>query len=493
MSLLAIDIDNQQFVSLSTQEATWWKRASKARRAAYIKKHPKSKYANAVKSGKLKIDAPVVNKDADNNKKTKKAKKATDTKAKKTKNAAKAKKPSKKKKKDKKAKRSREVRAQEQAIKQEEDRRTNQLVPIVQNEINDNFKSVTGKVKQIANNLDKNLSEGAKAQVTSFAKPFLEGEFKAKDATEKQRRGMSKMAKVLNTVTEGIIGRERYRSTTKTLGHVLLSLFLGPTNYKEIRQEIEAGKQEYRDSFESTSSIRRKVIADTQFEQSLDIFDDPVEYFDELMNQRLLALSAEPEQEEDEDAQEEQELEPVMRDTIELMIKTYTDWFKQLDINRISEKLARLEAIREMMNDGYKPDPDEVEDLLEPDKDIEIPPEVDMLESDSGATPRISFRVCPKQKRAPIADRTRFDIMYDGRSIGLVRSSKQVKGNGKQRRSWQCCLHEGYNESAFASGRREKEPYTLVNRDRIMLMNPNMMTFDEARLWVKHVLNKDML
>lgn len=491
MSLLAINIEDHSFVSLSAEEANWWKKASPRRREAYIKKHPRSKYAKAVKTGKLKVDAPTEGKkNAVNNKKTKKAK-AGNNKTKKAKTSPKAPKPAKKKKKDKKAKRDRKVRAAQEITKQEEDRRTNMLAPIVQGELNDNFREVTGKRDAIVKNLNNNLSEGAKAEITSAAKPVLEGQFKYKDATPQQQRGFSKIGKVLDTITEGLIGRERYRSTSKTLGHVLLSLFLGPSNYKEIRREIEEGKREYKESFESQSTTRRKRY--NEFEQTLDLFDNPVDYFDMLMQQRMASLSAEDEEEKDEAEDEEEELEPVMRDTVDALIKAYTDWFKQLDVHRISQKLARLEAIREMMDEGYKPDPAEIDELLEDDEEVEIPDEIDMLESESGVRPRITFKVCPKQKRMSHADRTRYDVMYDGRSIGMIRSSPRVEGNGKSRRSWQCCLHEGYNESAFASGKREGEPYTLVNKNRVMLMNPNMMTFQEARIWVKHVLNKDLL
>jgi hypothetical protein len=116
-----------------------------------------------------------------------------------------------------------------------------------------------------------------------------------------------------------------------------------------------------------------------------------------------------------------------------------------------------------------------------------------MFESESKAVPRISFKVCPKQKRLAREERNTFDIMYDNRNIGSLVSDLNIKGNGKARRSWKARLQEGFNETAFISGRHTTQPYTLVNSNRILLMNPIHQTFDECKNWVKHTIHKDFL
>lgn len=488
MSLININV-SQELVSLSNQEADWWKRASKARREAYIKKHPKSKYANAVRSGKLKVDSPTVKPKSKKPAKGKSAKtpksprkSSTRKSTRKTEPKHKATPPPKRPEKEKPVSKSRELRATEAVIDREEKRRATDLTPIIQEEVKDNFRAIREKKDKIVKAVKSKLSPRGGNQIRGFAKKFLGGGFKMKSASDEEKAGARKATKILDSITENLLGRQRYASTGKTVGHVLLSIFMGPTNYKELKDVVGADQPQ----MESNSSVRK----DTEENQWL---SDITQWFDSMVDVRLRSLSAEEEEsEEDEEFEDE---DPKVLDTLDTFIQRYLDWFKQIDINSLSEKVALLQSRYEMIEEGYKPSQEDIDSELEDDEEdeIDIPGELDMLESESGAIPRISFKVCPAQKRTAHADRTRYDVMFSGRQIGQVESDPKINGNGKSRRSWVIKLFEGFNESAYRSGRDSTQPYTVVNSNQVVLLNPIRQTFDECRTWIKHSLVKEML
>jgi hypothetical protein len=82
-----------------------------------------------------------------------------------------------------------------------------------------------------------------------------------------------------------------------------------------------------------------------------------------LVDLRLKSLSDAPEDDAPEDDEPEDD-EPEQLNTLDTLVGSYLKWFKQLDVNLMAEKLAKLEAIHTMKKEGYKPDPSEVEALL---------------------------------------------------------------------------------------------------------------------------------
>lgn len=489
MSLVQIDV-SQGLESLSAEEANWWKKASPARREAYIKKHPKSKYANAVKSGKLKINSPT---DKSPSKKTKAKTTTRKTKASPTK-STKVKAPPKKPEKKEPVPKSRNLRAQESVISEEEQERSKTLAPIVRQDMQQNFSEIKKNKTKIVDAIKNRLSPRGLKQVKSFGKNFLQGKFKFKKASEEEQAGARKATKILDAVSENLIGRQRYNSTGKTVGHILLSMFMGPTNYKELRSVVEEGRQST--GMESTSTSRKQT-EESEFSK------DIMQWFDDLVFYRMASLSAEEEDLEkvfeDELAAEEEEAEEesIVHDTIDKLITSYMDWMNELDFDIISQKIALLQARYEMMEEDWKPTKEAIDSKLEDDEDeeLDIPSELETLDSESASTvtPRISFRVCPTQKRTDVKDRTRFDVMFANRAIGSIESDPKIQGNGKSRRSWVVKLFEGFNESAFRSGRDTTQPYTVVNSNQVVLLNPIRQTHDECKSWIKHVLERKLL
>jgi hypothetical protein len=483
-------------VSLSAKEANWWKNASPARRKRYIEKHPRSKYAKAVNAGKLKVDAPS------------KSKKPAKPKAKPKSKSIPASKPTARKPKAVKVNRkkpvSRKARAQDQIIREEEQRRVEEESPILRREMQDNLSGVRQNKAKIVNAVSRRFSQEGRKAFNKFSKQFLRGKFNWDKADDATKRGAKMAGQVLEAVTQNVIGRSRYKSGLKNAGTILLSLFMGPTNYKKAFPNNESAELESSSSF---SNFNRRIV-DEVATDGPNFAEDIMQWFDDMVNLRFQSQSASEDEDEEEadnsdiDADEEEldeDEEDVVKDTIDSLITAYTEWLRDLDLPKVARKLSELHAIREMVEEGYTPDPDSVEQLLEDEEeageDLQpvIPEDVDQFESDSGAYPRISFRVCPAQKRLSSVQRTRFDIMYDGRCIGCLKSDPKISGNGKSTRSWVAQLYEGYNESAFRSGRNESEPYTAVNKNRVVLFNPHRLTFDEAKVWSKHNLNKEFL
>lgn len=490
MSLVQIDV-SQGLESLSAEEANWWKKASPARREAYIKKHPKSKYANAVKSGKLKINSPT---DKSPSKKTK-AKTTTRKQKASPKKSTKVKAPPKKPEKKEPVPKSRSLRAQESVIAEEEQDRAKTLAPIVRQDMQQNFSEIKKNKTKIVDAVKNRLSPRGLKQVKSFGKKFLEGKFNFKKADEEEKAGARKATKILDAVSENLIGRQRYKSTAKTVGHIMLSMFMGPTNYKELRSVVEEGVE--RPDMESNSTARKNTD-DNEFIEQI------TEWFDSLVFHRMSALAAEDkdlEKEfEDELAadEEEAEEETITHDTIDKLITTYMDWMNELDFDVISQKISLLQARYEMIDEEWSPSQEAIDSKLseeDEDDEIDIPSELETLDSESASTvtPRISFRVCPTQKRTDVKYRTRFDVMFANRSIGSIESDPKIEGNGKSRRSWIVKLYEGFNESAFRSGRDTTQPYTVVNSNQVVLLNPIRQTHDECKSWIKHVLERKLL
>lgn len=453
-------------ISLSAQESDWWKKAGPARRKAYIEKHPNSKYANGVKSGKLKINEPKKPKAKPSNKTTRKAARPK----------SKPVKPAKKEQLPK----SREIRAQEAAIVQEENDRLEVNAPAVRMDMKENFKKIKDSFTKVVQVMDSKFSPQGRREFNGFAGKVLKGKYSAKDAQDSDRRGGRSALKLLDAVNENTLGQGRWKKIGKSVSKVLLSAFLGPSNYKDL--------QEYSKQKLESNSVSRLFTPQDEYKQDFDAWLDSVSL------SRWSSLSAEePEPEEEE--YEEDLSDPETNPTMERFVQHYMDWLTGIDFDTLSKKIGLLEIRHDMEQEKFVPSKEAVDKFLEDDKEeyIDIPGELDSLDSESATRPRISFRVCPTQRKLTDAERTKYDILYGGDHIGRIESDPKIKGTGANTRSWVAKLYDGFNESAFRTGRSDREPYTVVSANQLSLINPIRQTYSECCNWVKHTINRNML
>lgn len=466
--------------SLSAEEAGWWKKASPATRKAYIEAHPKSKYAQGVRAGTLSLD--------NSSKAKRKEIQLPKAERKQSKPALPAKPEVKEP-----VKLSRRARAKQAITDRAIDERVFQNKYVVKQDIQENYSKFRRSIPRIKDVVANKFSPQGNKNFLSFTKTFAQGKFKAKGAPKEEMEGAKLATQVLKSITENIVGQKGLSKTSNRLVDTVLGAFLGPTNYKEIKRYMDGNRL-------SSVSAARKSTSVNDYKTELDLF------LDSLASKRFVSLSNEDaideivdevsEEEEPEDEDEDYE-PPEVKDTLETFINLFSDWFKDLDLEALSIKIAKIQAIQELIEEGFLPTEEELEKEMEEEPEEEqVPLELDTidgLESDSAVTPRISFRVCPKQKRLDSKERTRFDVMFDNRIIGCIESDPEIEGNGKSRRSWKAKLYEGFSESSFHTGRQDTKPYTIVKSNRVVLFNPIRQTYDECKLWIKHNLNKDYL
>lgn len=192
-------------------------------------------------------------------------------------------------------------------------------------------------------------------------------------------------------------------------------------------------------------------------------------------------------------------------DPVSVMLDEFVLWAGNQDLDGIAERVARFQAIYQMQEEGWKPDTSQYsqEDLdavlaaaqqdkeAEAEEDEEDEDTDDEMVSESSVRPRLSFKVNSTMARLPIVQRTRYDIRFNDRIIGTL----DTNGNkgGFNRRVWFILLRDGFDESAFHSGRIENQPYTLVRESGTQLIHPVPMTFNECCSWVRANVEKKFL
>lgn len=192
-------------------------------------------------------------------------------------------------------------------------------------------------------------------------------------------------------------------------------------------------------------------------------------------------------------------------DPVSVMLDEFVLWAGNQDLDGIAERVARFQAIYQMQEEGWKPDTsqysqedlDEVLAAAQQENEEETGDEEsddvesDEMVSESAVRPRLSFKVNSTMARLPLAQRTRYDIRFNDRIIGTL----DTNGNkgGFNRRAWHILLRDGFDESAFHSGRIENQPYTLVRESGVQLIHPVPMTFNECCSWVRANVEKKFL
>lgn len=102
---------------------------------------------------------------------------------------------------------------------------------------------------------------------------------------------------------------------------------------------------------------------------------------------------------------------------------------------------------------------------------------------------RLTFRI-PNSMKSLAKDLVyKYEIVLGGKSVGLIHSLKE-SGNRHKARQWRVSIRNHFQDSNYRSGFSTEEPFTVVRGDNIVLHNVQPMTMDEARAWVRTVVEK---
>ena len=177
---------------------------------------------------------------------------------------------------------------------------------------------------------------------------------------------------------------------------------------------------------------------------------------------------------------ESKSYEGIQEDRLEFLAKDISRWMSKIDMEMLTKRLSELSALKDMDEDMNG----ESEEGEEDD---------DEMTSESKVSTRLTFKLLGSQKRLTPNLRTRWDINNGSDVVGQIQADPKIKGNGHEIRCWVVTLEDGFDESAYNSGFRTTEPFTTVNKGRLLLRNPQRLTMAEARLWAKHAINKSYL
>lgn len=102
---------------------------------------------------------------------------------------------------------------------------------------------------------------------------------------------------------------------------------------------------------------------------------------------------------------------------------------------------------------------------------------------------RLTFRV-PSSMRNLAKDLVyKYEIVLGGKPIGLIHSLNE-SGNRHKARQWRVSIRNHFQDANYRSGFSNEEPFTVVRGDNIVLHNVQPMTMDEARAWVRTVVER---
>lgn len=102
---------------------------------------------------------------------------------------------------------------------------------------------------------------------------------------------------------------------------------------------------------------------------------------------------------------------------------------------------------------------------------------------------RLTFRV-PASMRSLAKDLVyKYEIVLGGKPIGLIHSLNE-SGNRHKARQWRVSIRNHFQDANYRSGFSNDEPFTVVRGENIVLHNVQPMTMDEARAWVRTVVEK---
>lgn len=183
-------------------------------------------------------------------------------------------------------------------------------------------------------------------------------------------------------------------------------------------------------------------------------------------------------------------------DPVELLLDEYAVWIGNQDMDAISERVAQFESLLEMNEEKWQPDPsqysdEELDDVVSAYNGPEDDDPTEKFLSESGISPRLTFRLNDTCRGRRQDLRNTYDIVFAGNPIGKIFTTDPFSST--KNRQWQVLLTDGFNEAAYKSGRSETEPYTLVNANGLKLIHPSKQTYRECCAWVKLAVEKKYL
>lgn len=159
-------------------------------------------------------------------------------------------------------------------------------------------------------------------------------------------------------------------------------------------------------------------------------------------------------------------------DPIQFLVHDFTRWAKTVDLRKVSGIIAEIIAVQ---------------------KDIETKkgetPEQMVSESSSRS---LRILPCPSHKKnnTPI---TRYLVKLGTLQVGRIHSDPRINGDSPSNRCWVCTMNDGFEETAYPTGVTRESPFTLATRKGVLLRNPQRQTLNEAKAWVRAIVNKELL
>ncbi|QYW04136.1 hypothetical protein pEaSNUABM14_00152 [Erwinia phage pEa_SNUABM_14] len=108
----------------------------------------------------------------------------------------------------------------------------------------------------------------------------------------------------------------------------------------------------------------------------------------------------------------------------------------------------------------------------------------------SESSSRVTFKTIRAKDVYSDKDRVSYAINAGGRTCGKISWDNKCGECSDKSTGWLVTLFDGFNESAYRSGRSENpnEPFTAVHRGEVKLQNPSRMTLALAKSWARGAL-----
>lgn len=426
----------------------------------------------------------------------------------------------------------------ERVTRDEIDRRANDKFPQVRSTIAEQTSKFSNKVKSVASAISDQLSPAKKKELGSYLKAKSKGMSTKNDSKGEQVArdvgfGLAEVALGLGALVAVFSG-------AAVIAGALTAAYLGFRDYKSTiprsrKKDIPVPQQEQENPAEveqnstetkaqestDTSNQQETVPSETKVEEvktepvkekdDLDFEDDDSELDRMLENAHK---SLEEEEPASEKAPEELESKSsdaeIEDDPVEFLTADFAVWLQDQDLDLIARKISEYIAIEEMKAEGWQPklsdlSDDELDAVLSPRQEIEelVSNSSDDSDEDyeqlyvevSDDKPKKLTLRCDKEcAKLPVDQRWRYNLRFGNRIIGNIRCVDKTTG-GKFSRKWICVLEDGFDESVYRSGRpiKNDQPYTLIKRGKIYLVQPIKQTFDECYAWAKLNIDKEFL
>lgn len=432
-----------------TTAPQWWMRKSKNQQEQYLTKHPNSylkdflKKSDVVRKKKAKPAPPL----------KRRQKSSVETKRKRLEAERSTKRaPAKKK-----VKQGKSAIHGERQRRDEERRLAESMHTGIRKSFIENLRDIADKTSYVADEIKSKMSPASKRSLSEFVR-------EKKAGVEPNEAGRKTANKVLLSVTHAVLGAALVASVltgAAPLAGALTAAFLGIRDY---RKSLEGTKHEGTDLTEDEET---EVVEDDTDVDEDELDDDLVE------DEELESTSAYDEEDSD----------------LDELIQEFIDWLGNQDIDAITEKFAEYAAIEKMEKSGWAPSPsnmtdDELDDLESESDDAQFT-------SESGIGPRVTFKLDSSLVRKQPELRNTFHVMCQDRQIGRVYTDDSFAS--KKKRIWKIELSDGFNESAYHSGRQENAPFTIVKNGEVLLKNHYPSTFIECCNWVRSNIDKNYL